>query len=223
MFDFKNLDKRKIINLVVCSVSLLFILVSTIVMISSSRYMRLTIGADFVIRWLLIFVVGLSFSYGIIRLGLCSITNHNPTKASGHAFLFFGLGELCAMAIAGLTLFGDADYQQNMNLIEDVVSILIHLVIGVLAIFGWTLRYSKKKMFVVSLIAFIVALLLALADICLIGPATVRAQSVDYVFVLSALGSVFPYLAATIFARTVAVDEERDEEEEETEEVEVKE
>lgn len=215
MFDFKNLNKAKIINLAVSSFCLLFVLVSTLVMLFSSRYMRLTIGADFVIRWLLIIVVGLSFGYGIVRFLLCSITKADPIKAAGHAFLFFALGEVCAMVIAGLTLFGDADYQQNMNLIEDVLCILFHLVIGVLALFGWTFRHSKKKMFVASLIALIVTLLLAFADIFLIGPSTVRAQSVDYVFVLSGLGSVLPYLAAVIFSRTLAIEEDVDDEESE--------
>lgn len=211
MLKFKDIGKKKTVNLISCAVAVVVVLVSAIAMIASSRYMRLTIGADFVIRWLLIFVVGASIVYGLVRMGLCSLTGGDPSRAISQAFMFFGLAELCAIVISVLTLIGDADYQQNVNLIEDLLCAVFHLILGVLALFGHTFKSSRKKAFIVSVIAAAIALFLMFLEVAFIGHSTVRAQKTDFVYVMSSVGAIFPYVAAAIFSRTMLGEENAEE------------
>lgn len=73
------------------------------------------------------------------------MTKADASKAASQAFIFFGLGELCAIAICILTFFGEADYQQNMNLIEDLLGIVFHLILCVFALFGVAFARSRTR------------------------------------------------------------------------------
>ena len=145
MLDLKGLDRNKAVNLIVSALTGVVMLVAMITMLVSKRFLRLTIGPDFVIRWLLVFAVGLAFIYGVVRFALCSVTKADASKAASQACIFFGLGELCAIAICILTFFGEADYQQNMNLIEDLLGIVFHLILCVFALFGVAFARSRKR------------------------------------------------------------------------------
>ncbi|HIW01861.1 MAG TPA: hypothetical protein H9892_00755 [Candidatus Protoclostridium stercorigallinarum] len=208
MIRFVKPDKKGTVALIAIAVSAVVVLTAAIAMIVSPRFMRLTIGADFVVRWLLIFVTGGSFFYGLVRMALCVLTGGDKAKTLSHVFLFCLLAELCAIVITVITFLGDADYQQNMNLIEDVLCIVFALIVGVLALFGYVFRHSGKRAFVVSVIAAAAALFLAFVDIAFVGPATVRAQDVDFAFVMSSLGAVFPYVATAVFCKCVPDAEE---------------
>ena len=70
MLDLKGLDRNKAVNLIVSALTGVVMLVAMITMLVSKRFLRLTIGPDFVIRWLLVFAVGLAFIYGVVRFAL---------------------------------------------------------------------------------------------------------------------------------------------------------
>ena len=55
MLDLKGLDRNKAVNLIVSALTGVVMLVAMITMLTSKRFLRLTIGPDFVIRWLLVF------------------------------------------------------------------------------------------------------------------------------------------------------------------------
>lgn len=207
MLDLKGLDRNKAVNLIVSALTGVVMLVAMITMLVSKRFLRLTIGPDFVIRWLLVFAVGLAFIYGVVRFALCSVTKADASKAASQEFIFFGLGELCAIAICILTFFGEADYQQNMNLIEDLLGIVFHLILCVFALFGVAFARSRKRAFIVSVIAGAVALLIAVIEIAFVGPAAVRAQSMDFTVVISSIGSIMPYAAAAVFSKTMLAED----------------
>lgn len=210
MFDFKKLkDKKNLIGFIVSAVVAVLILVAFISMATHRTYFRMTIGADFVIRYLLLYVCAAGYLASVISIGLLSVTNLSPEKTLSRSFLFCLITEVVIIPVTVLGLIGNAEYQNSMELMEDVLYVFVHLIIAVLCFFGYAFKGNRKKTFIVAIIACSCALLCSIVDLAFIGPNT-TIRTYDFMFVISTLSTCLPYATIITASRLFLTDSPAD-------------
>lgn len=207
MIDFKQLkEKKNLACFAIAAAAAVIVIVACVAMVTHRTYLRLTIGADFVIRYLLLYVCAAGYLASIVSVGLLPVTSRAPAKTVSRAFLFCLITEILIIPVTVIGLIGNAEYQNSMELMEDVLYVFVHLIIAVLCFFGYAFKGSRKKTFAVAVIACAFAVLCSVVDLAFIGPQTTL-RTYDFMFVISTMSTCMPYVVLIAASRLMLADD----------------
>ena len=204
MLNFNNLkEKNKLICFISVGVIFLLVLLSTVLMVTNMNY--ISFDSSLFVRYIFIYVSGLGFMAGIVRL-LIGCLDNSLSKAVSQSYLFFVIGEIAAIVIAGITITLDTSI--NLRLLEDALYIFARIVVLFLILFAFVML-EKKKIIVLMSIIIGLSLFVTILDIAALatntevlssgGVGNQMLRDVDFGFVLSSLGLALPYISKVLY------------------------